>query len=234
MCKKFFTLIYGDQIHVAPKSKVIPAKEISTLQDAVEVLAHIKQDAEKYRLEVVKESEELKENAFKEGYEDGYKQWAEHLVDFEEQLEAVRMEMQKLIIPIALKAAKKIVGREIELSEDVIVDIVASNLKAVAQHKKITIYVNKKEVDILEQNKPRLRELFEHLESLSIRAREDIDPGGCVIETEIGIINAQMEHRWNVLEKAFEKLRSFQGELEHFMQIFRYLSFKTFLGAVLF
>ncbi len=206
MSKKFFTLIYGDRIHAAPKTKIIPADELSTLQEAAQVLDHIKQDAEKYRLQVAQESEEIKEHAFKEGYEEGFKEWAEHLVQFEKQLEDLHKEMQQVIIPIALKAAKKIVGREIELSEDTIVDIVASNLKAVAQHKRITIYVNKKELDILEKHKPRLRELFEHLESLSIRPRDDIAPGGCIIETEIGIINAQMEHRWQVLEKAFETL----------------------------
>lgn len=206
MSQKLFTLIYGDRIHLAPKKKVISASELSTLQNASEILEHMKQDAEKYRMQVAKESEELKENAFKEGYEDGFKQWSEHLAQFEKKLEALHKEMQQAIIPIALKAAKKIVGREIELSEDAIVDIVASNLKAVTQHKKITIYVNKKELDILEKNKPRLRELFEHLESLSIRPRDDVAPGGCIIETEIGIINAQMEHRWRILEKAFDAL----------------------------
>lgn len=204
MRKQLFTLLHGDRILVAPKKKIISAEELSTLQDAVEVLQLINQDAEQYRIQVAKESEEIKENAFKQGYEDGFKQWAEHLVQFEKKLEEHRKEMQQVIIPIALKAAKKIVGRAIELSEETVVDIVESNLKAVAQHKKITVYVNKKELDILEKNKPRLREIFEHVESLSIRPREDIAPGGCIIETEIGIINAQMEHRWRVLEKAFE------------------------------
>jgi type III secretion protein L len=204
--KKLFTLIHGDRVLVAPQKKIIPADEFSTLQTASEVLEYMKRDAEQYRLQVTKEGEEVKENAFQEGYEEGLKQWAEHLVEFEKKLEDLHKEMQQAIIPIALKAAKKIVGREIELSENTIVDIVASNLKAVSQHKKITIYVNKKELDILEKNKPRLRELFENLESLSIRLRDDIASGGCVIETEIGIINAQMEHRWRVLEKAFEAL----------------------------
>lgn len=206
MSKKLFTLIHGDRILVAPNKKIIPSEELSTLQQAVEVLQHIKEDAEQYRTQVAKDNEQIKENAFQEGYKDGFEQWAEHLVQFEKKLEDLNKEMQQSIIPIALKAAKKIVGREIELSESTIVDIVASNLKAVTQHKKITIYVNKKELDILEKNKPRLRDMFEHLESLSIRPRDDITPGGCVIETEIGIINAQIEHRWIILEKAFESL----------------------------
>lgn len=204
--KKFFTLIYGDQIHLAPNQKVIPANDFSILQEAEEVLQGIKKNADAYRSEVIKECEKLKENSFKEGYEEGFKQWAEELAKFEKQIEDMHSELQKMIIPIALKAAKKIVGREIELSEDAIVDIVASNLKAVAQHKKIIIYVNKKELESLEKNKQRLRDLFEHLESLSIQPRDDIAPGGCMIETEVGIINAQMEHRWRVLEKAFESL----------------------------
>jgi type III secretion protein L len=204
--KKFFTLIYGDQLHAAPKTKIIPAKDLSNLVDSSEVLDLIKQDARKYRLDVSKECEDIKEKAFKAGYDEGLEQWAEHLADFEKKLEAMHAEIQKLVIPIALKAAKKIVGREIELSEEAIVDIVASTLKSVAQHKRITIYVNKKELEILEKNKPRLKDLFENLESLSIRPRDDVTPGGCMIETEVGIINAQMEHRWHALERAFETL----------------------------
>ena len=80
-------------------------------------MKEIKKDAEKYRLQVVKESEEIKENAFKEGYSDGFEQWTERLAAFETQIEELHQELQKVIIPIALSAAKKIVGREIELSE---------------------------------------------------------------------------------------------------------------------
>ena len=206
MKKKLFTLIYGDQVEVTPRTKIIPAESFSTLQDASEVLSSVKKDAEKYREEVVKELEESKESGFREGYAEGFSQWTEKLADFEKDLKLFQEEMQKRIIPIALKAAKKIVGREIELKEETIVDIVIENLKSVAQHKKITIYVNKRDHEILEQHKPRLRTLFESLESLSIRPREDIAIGGCVIETEIGISNAQLDHRWNALEKAFENL----------------------------
>lgn len=206
MSQKFFTLLHGDELRAAPQKKIIPQKEFSSLLDASEVLDFVKKDEKKYRLEVAQECEEIKENAFKEGYEDGYKQWAEQLADFEVRLEAFRKEFQQMIVPVALKAAKKIVGREIELSPDTIVDIVSSQLKAVVQHKKITIYVNKKELEEIEKQKSKLKDLFEHVESFSVRSRDDIAPGGCIIETEIGIINAQIDHRWEILEKAFTML----------------------------
>lgn len=206
MKKKLFSLIYGDKIQTAPKAKVIPADDFSTLLDSSQVLEKIKEDAEKYRNQIVKECEEIKENAFKEGYEEGFKQWAEHLVKLEESLEKTRLEMQKSVIPAALKAAKKIVARELELSEASIVDIVAATLKTVSQHKKINIYVNKNDFEKLEKSKSKLREIFESLESLSIRERDDITPGGCIVETEYGIINAQLEHRWSILERAFDSM----------------------------
>lgn len=206
MKKKFFSLIKNGSIHVAPQKKVLPAEEIGKLLDGEEVLAKIQEDAKQYRIQVTEEAEKIKEQAQSEGYEEGFKSWAEHVAKLEDEISAVRTEMEKLIIPVALKAAKKIVGREIELSETAIVDIVANSLKAVSTHKKIAVYVNKKDLETLERHKPRLKDMFENLEIFSIRERNDIQPGGCIIETEGGIINAQLENQWRTLEKAFDML----------------------------
>lgn len=202
---KLFNLISGSSIHMAPETKVIPEAAFSVALDAVELFAETEKAAEKYRLDVTAEGETLKEQAQQEGFQEGLNQWADQLAALENEITTVHQELQKLVIPIALMAAKKVVGREIELSPDTIVDIVSANIKAVAQHRKVTIFVNKKDLDILEQNKPKIKDLFESLESFSIRERADVAPNGCVIETEKGIINAQAEHVWSILEKAFER-----------------------------
>lgn len=206
MSNKFFSLIYGDKNKIVANKRIIPANAISSLMDAEEVLAKVKSDAERYKLEVAQECEKLKESAQAAGFAEGYQSWAEHIAKLEEEIIKVRQDLEKLLIPVALKAAKKIVGREIELSEDTIVDIVSNALKAVSQHKKITIYVNKKDLDPLEKSRARLKEIFESLEVLSLRERADIARGGCVIETEGGIINARLENQWSALERAFATL----------------------------
>lgn len=213
--KKFFTLIRGDTIHPSPKVKVLPAQAYSVLLTAHEVLQKVKLDAEDYKIEVVRETEQLKTQAQKEGFEEGFKSWAEAIASLEAEIGKVRSDVEKMLASVALKAAMKIVGREIELSDDTIVDIVSASLKAVAQHKKITIYANKKDLAILDTNRSRLKNLFESLESLSLRERADIDTGGCIIETEGGIINAQLENKWRVLEQAFETLLKPQSTAQH-------------------
>ena len=174
--------------------------------DAQGVLEQVKKDADAYRLQVTKECEIIKEQAQKEGYEEGFRKWVEHITSLEQEIERVRSDLEKMLIPVALKAAKKIVGREIELTDDTIVDIVSNSLKAVSQHKRITIYVNRKDLDSLESHRPKLKEIFESLEVLSLRDRSDIAQGGCIIETEGGIINAQLENQWKALESALDVL----------------------------
>lgn len=204
--KKYFTLINGSAVHQAGKGKIIPAESFSELLESHQLIEKVQKDGEDYRLSVAKECEKLKEKAQKEGYEEGFKAWVEHIAKLEEEIIQVRKDLEKMLGPVALKAAKKIVGREIELNDDTIVDIVSNSLKAVSQHKKIAIYVNKKDLEILERNRAKLKQLFENLEVLSLRDRADIAPGGCVIETEGGIINAQLENQWRTLESALDAL----------------------------
>lgn len=206
MSKKFFSLLYGDSVRVAPEKKIIPADSLGELLEGKAIVERAVQEAEKYKAEVTAECEQIKEKAKNEGYEAGYQKWTSQIAQLESEISKVRKDMEKVLIPVALKAAKKIVGREMELSENTIVDIVANTLKAVSQHKKITIFVNKKDLDPLEKSRQRLKDVFESLEVLSLRERADIAPGGCVIETEGGIINAQLENQWSALEKAFSSM----------------------------
>lgn len=207
MKKKFFSLIHGNSVHVAPNTHFIPAREFSQAVDAFQILEEVKSDAFKYRQEVTEEVEALKEQAQKEGFEEGFKQWLEHIQLLEEEIKKVRHETEKVALPVALKAAKKIVGQVLtEIPESAILEIVTNTLKAVTTHKKVAIYVNRRDLEALEKSRNKIKDLFEGLEVLSLRERSDIEPGGCVIETEGGIINAQLDNQWRILENAFEKM----------------------------
>ena len=96
-------------------------------------------------------------------------------------------------------------GTQLELKPETIVDIVLQALSPAMQNLRVTIYVNKIDKDILETEKPKLKSLLEQVQVLSIQERPDISPGGCIIETEGGIINATIENQWRALESAFEK-----------------------------
>lgn len=202
---KFFSLIYQGEIHPAADEKILPAEDFSTLMEAAEILKRAKEDVEHYKKEAEKEREQLHQEAKEEGFKEGLARFNEHLIHFDKQLHLLKMELQKQILPLALKAAKKIVGEQLKLNPETIVEIVIQTLAPVTQNHRFTIYVNKVDKDTLEANKPRIKHILEQVQTLSIHERADIAPGGCIIETESGIINATIENQWRALEAAFEK-----------------------------
>lgn len=203
---KFFDLIYDDQLHLAPQQKVIPAEEFSLLLEGKELIAKIQEEGIRYKKECEEECEKLKQQKLEEGFNEGLDKWAQQLALCENQLKKTKEEVEKLIIPVALKAAKKIVGKEMEIHPETIVDIVKQSLKAVSQHKKFVIYVNKQDYAILDENRAKLKEVLESVDSLSISVRDDILPGDATIETESGIISVRQEQLWKSLETAFQSL----------------------------
>lgn len=203
---KYFTLLYGDELKKAPEKKIVPADQFSQLVEGEELLTKIREEAERFREDVAKECETLKEQAEQAGFEAGKQQWAEQIALLEKEISEKHEELQKKIVPVTLQAAKKVVGRELETSDDTIADIVISNLRAIAGHQKVTIYCHHDDLDKLQANKERMKDVFERLESLAIQEREDIEPNGCVIETEAGIINAQWDNVWRALEGALNKI----------------------------
>ncbi len=206
--QKFFTLIDGRDITIAPGTKHLPAEALSTLLTCTELLATVQKDAEEYRKQVASDCEELKTRAEEEGFQAGFDKWMEVVSYLEKEVVKVREELQKVVMPVALKAAKKIVAAELQVNPQVTFDIVASTLKSIAQHKRIVLYVSRPDFEFMESSKNRLKPIFEELESLSIRERDDVEPGGCVIETEVGIINARLKDRWRTLETALEHMTS--------------------------
>ena len=201
---KFLSLIKNDEVHIAPNCKTIPAKEFEKLLAADDLIQRAHLDIEDYRKEVEEECCELKKKAQEEGFEEGLSKWNEQLAVLETEKERVEDEMNKTIVPLALMAVKKIIGKELDMKPKSVNDIVKTALKPVSQHRKITIYVNKEDLNLVEKERNDIKALFEHLQTLSIKVRDDVERGGCIIETEAGIINAQLDSQLKALEAAFQ------------------------------
>jgi type III secretion protein L len=202
---KFFSLLYSGELHTSGDEKLIPKHLLGPLLNAEELLEKIKEERARMEKESAEKAEELFAKAKEEGHQAGLIQFNEHLLKFEKQLKQLRHEMHLAILPLALKAAKKIVAKELAVHPETIVDIVLQTLAPVTQSHRVKIWANKSDLEHLEANRPRIKEHLQQLDSLSIMERADVSPGGCVIETESGIINATIENQWRALEAAFEK-----------------------------
>ena len=201
---KYFSLIYSGDIHKTDQDSLMPAKEFSELLNASEVLKKAKEDIKVYLEENKKECKKYLEEAKEAGFNQGLTQFNKQILYYQQKMKQFEHDLQKLILPLALKAAKKIVGAELKSSPETIVEIVRQNLKAVTQSHHVKIYVNKQDHEFLEKKKKEIKKILDHVQTFAIEEREDVSSGGCIIETEAGIINASLENQWRALEAAFE------------------------------
>jgi type III secretion protein L len=202
---RLFTLIESGKVHPASSKKVIKSEDFSTLLSASDLLEKARSDIDNAREKAESEAEDLKKKGYDDGYQEGLTQLNEQILGLENEKKRLRHEMNQLILPLALKAAKKLVAGELKTHPETIVNIVLQAIAPVMQNHRITIYVNKADKEILEAEKPQLKEKLDQIESLVIRDRDDISPGGCMIETESGIINATIENQWRGIESAFDR-----------------------------
>lgn len=201
---KYFSLINKDTVHPATNAKVIPSEEFSELLNAVEVLNKAKEDVKEFLKENKEECERRAIAAEEKGYNQGLIEFNKQLLVLDKHIKQMRHELQQSVLPIALKAAKKIVGGELRSHPDSIVSIVMQALKPVTQNHLIKIIICKEGKLILDEKKEEIRNILDQVESFSIVEREDISQGDCIIETEAGIINASLDNQWRALEAAFE------------------------------
>ncbi len=204
---KLFSLIYQGDIHPSTDKKTIPAEEYSTLVSAMQILEKAREDVAKLFQETEKECQTLRKNAEEEGAQKGLEKLNEHIFFLDNELKALRHNLQQMVLPIALAAAKRILGKELETFPETIVDIVLQAIAPISESRRVTIYVNKDDKEYLDAEKPKLKEILEQAEILTIQEKADVERGGCIIQTEGGMINATIENQWRALERAFEKYK---------------------------
>ncbi len=201
---KFFSLIFSGEIHRKGNQKILPKEAFSLLIEAQEVLENAKKDVKLYLEQNKEECVKVLKKAKEAGFNEGLREFNKQIMLYEEKIASLEQKLQALVLPLALQAAKKIVGREMTLNSQTIVDIVLQSLKPVVQNHFIKIYVNKKDKELLDKKKEDLKAILEHVKTFMIEERDDVEIGGCIIETEAGIINASLQNQWSALESAFE------------------------------
>ncbi len=196
-------LINGEEVRLS-QDKIIPKETLETLLETEELIEKAKQEIEDLKLQLIEEGKKEKKKGYDEGFQEGLSKFNEHVLLLGDKVKELRHLMQLQMLPLVLKATKKIVGELIRLHPETIVDIVMQSIKSVLQCKFVKIYVHRQDLEALDTKKESIKALFDQIESFQIEERADVVQGGCIIETERGILNATLENQFRALENAFE------------------------------
>lgn len=133
------------------------------------------------------------EEAVADGGEEGAAQ-AQHMRDEIAGLEARMLkEVEGEVVRTAVMVAHSILLAEIQIREDAVVDVAVTALIAAKTARDINLRVHPRDANALRSAKNRLVSNLTRAKDLEIREDRRVKPGGVLIETESGVIDAQLE-----------------------------------------
>lgn len=208
------------------------ASAFKVLQDAREQIKHEREkikvetdqeiDRGKYEAEkMIKEAElkvsEIEHQAYKKGYEagreEGYKEGQAEVMRLVDRLgtivstavdirDDIIRSSEKLMTDMILMIARKVIKDEIVERREVVINNIKEAIQRVKDRDRIDIRVNFADLDMTTAHKDELIKMMDSLKKVNIYEDNRVDRGGCVIETDVGAIDARISTQLDAVEES--------------------------------
>jgi len=157
--------------------------------------------------------QEAHEQGFNEGKEEGIKSGEEAikralaeiqnvLIEAKHKREEIIQTNQEIIIDLALMIAKKIIKTELATNKEAILKNLSQALKKVKDKEEIKVKVNPVHLEELGARKEEFLNQVSGLEGINFEEDKSIEPGGCIIETNFGLIDATISSQLEIIQEA--------------------------------
>ena len=160
------------------------------------------------------EAVQIKQNAYQEGYNLGLQQATSEIENFKNVLGAFMGAEDKVfnliapnILELSMSIAQKVIKHEAKIDVQIVVDTVMDALKMLSKNEpKIVLRVNPIQVQYLKDTLPEKIKSLGMETKLSVLSDEAITEGGCIIQTNNGMIDATVEAQLGIVQMALRSI----------------------------
>jgi flagellar assembly protein FliH len=112
---------------------------------------------------------------------------------------------EKNLVDLSLAIARKIVGYEMNTNNKTVAHVVREALKKTDHQEKVKVRLSPVDLKLLTEENSGFARLSDDAHNVTLEPDETILSGGCVIETDLGDIDARTEKQFQVVKEAFEE-----------------------------
>jgi type III secretion protein L len=182
--------------------KVLKREAYEASREAHDVLSVAQEKARQIVEDAEREREAIRERAREEGYAEGLRKWNEILATTSQKAEELTKVWEDTMLKLSVRVAEKIIGEQLKLRPETIVEIVKEVLQSVRFGKHLIIQVNEEDAPHVRPRIDRLKASLGVSNEVEIVASPSIPRGGCLIESELGVVDARLETQLKCLEDA--------------------------------
>ncbi len=195
---------------IPDSSGIVHKKVLDAAEEAKRILKNAEAEAARITEQsrkVLADTEKKRAEAIKKGYAEGESkglaQVTEKLLNLERIKERFYDEAEPQVIDLVLSIAEKVIGRIVLENQDMIRSVVHQALeKAIGD--RITVKLNPEDYKRIMEGDHEFRDVIDRTRRLMFREDESITRGGCIVETEVGTIDAQIDTQLAAIRKALE------------------------------
>jgi type III secretion protein L len=166
------------------------------------LVAEAREAAEREVAAARDEAERIARKAEAEGRERGLAAVTELLVGARAVAARARSGAEAELRTLAVRIAEKILGRELALDAKAVVDIAAAAMRHAGEPRELVVRCAAEDLEALERGKPRLVERCRSAQVARFVADERVPRGGCILETELGVVDARLSTQLEAIERA--------------------------------
>jgi type III secretion protein L len=192
-------------ISAAPGVRLIKADEWAEWQTAEDLLAAARKSAEELRLESVQALEKEKQRGYEQGLLQGRQEHAEQMMDTVLKSIDYIEGLEKGLSSLVGDALRKILGAL--PPEDIISGVVRQSLALVRGQRQVILRVSPQDEPRV---KARLDDIMREYPSISfvdLQSDGRMPPGGCTLQSDMGVIDAGVETQIRAIISTLEKRR---------------------------
>lgn len=172
-----------------------------------------KSEAQKIVEKALREAQAVREEAREQGKREGREESSARLDEALTTLNAAVKERKTIIkdaegelLRLSLKIAEQIIRSEVSLHRDVSLNIVSEAISRVSDREQIIVRANREDAEYLKRYKDRLAGMLDGVKSFSILEDANVEAGGCIIETNLGFVDARISTKLKAIEEALLKV----------------------------
>ncbi len=183
-------------------ARLTPGDRWEALLDATLIREAAEAQARATLAQAQAQADRMQKEAAAEGRERGMAAVSELLVAARAESARTRRESTGELRALAVKIADKLLGRALALDPSVVVDLAAQALEHAGEPRALRLRCHPDDLDLLEHGRPRLLDRCRSLGALRIEASDDVPRGGCVLESELGAVDARLSTQLDAIERA--------------------------------
>jgi len=190
---------------VASSPKVLKREVYEATREARDVVALAHDQAKQIIEEAERQRDAIREQARQQGYNQGLAEWNQILARTLAAAEDLKKNWEETMLRLSVRVAEKIIGEQLKLAPDTIVGIAQQALEGSRFGKHVTIRVSEAEVQEVRKHVQRLKTAVGFSNEFEIVASPSLSLGDCVIESELGIVDARLDIQLKCLEDALTR-----------------------------